>query len=147
MTPQQQLDGFLAKYEPGIVKMANAMLRKMRKRLPGAIEMVYDNWNGLVIGFGPTERPSEAILSLLLVPDHISLCFLQGAKLKDPHKLLQGSGNQVRHIKMKKATELEAPEVQELIGLAVEQSPKPITGPRKLIIKSVSEKQRPRRKG
>ena len=145
MTPQQQLNAFLAKYTPALVKTAVAMIRKMRKRLPGAVEMVYDNWNGLVVGFGPTERPSEAVLSLLMCPDHVSLCFLYGATLPDPHKLLAGTGNRVRHIKLKSAHELDAPEVQDLISMAIDRSEKPITGPRKLIIKSVSAKQRPRR--
>jgi len=108
--------------------------------------MVYDNWNGLVIGFGPTERPSEAVLSLLLLPEHVTLCFLHGAKLKDPKKLLRGSGNQVRHIQLLGGPDdLEKPEIEELIEQAIEQSPKPIAGPRKLIIKSSSPKQRPRR--
>ena len=28
----------------------------MRKRIPGGVEFVYDNYNGLVLGYGPTER-------------------------------------------------------------------------------------------
>jgi hypothetical protein len=146
VTPGEQLDAFMAKYSPEIVKTANAMLRKMRKQIPGAIEMVYDNWNGLVIGFGATERPSDAMVSLLLLPDHVTLCFLHGAKLRDPHKLLQGSGNQVRHIRLNEPADLDSAPVRELIELAVEQAPEPVRGPRQLIIKSVSAKQRPRRK-
>ena len=145
MTAQQQLDAFLAKYTPAMAKTAKSMLRKMRKRLPGAIEMVYDNWNGLVIGFGPTERPSEAILSLLLAPDHVTLCFLDGAKLADPQKILSGSGNKVRHVRLHTARDLDAPHIDEMIGRAIAHSSKPMSGRRKLIIKSISPKQRPRR--
>jgi hypothetical protein len=147
MTPQQQLDGFMAKYTPALAKTAKAMLRKMRKRLPKSVEMVYDNWNGLVIGFGPSERPSDAIVSLLLLPEHVTLCFLQGAKLRDPNKLLRGAGNQVRHIQLLGGVDdLDKPEITELIDSAVEQSPKAMSGPRRMIIKSISPKQRPRRK-
>ncbi len=145
MTPQQQLDAFLAKYTPPLAKSAKAMLRKMRKRLPGAVELVYDNWNGLVIGFGPTDRPSDAILSLLLLPEHVTLCFLRGAKLRDPHKLLQGAGNQVRHIRLAGPDDLDKADIGDLMTRAIEQSAKPIAGPRRLIIKSISPKQRPRR--
>ncbi|HEX7420403.1 MAG TPA: DUF1801 domain-containing protein [Thermoanaerobaculia bacterium] len=145
MTPQKQLDGFLAKYTPELAKTAKTMLRKMRKRLPGAVEMVYDNWNGLVIGFGPTERPSEAILSLLLLPEHVTLCFLNGAALRDPDKLLRGSGNQVRHIRLSDPDHLDQSDVNSLIEQAVAKSVKPIAGPGRLIIKSISPKQRPRR--
>jgi hypothetical protein len=42
-------------------------LAKMRARLPGAVELVYDNYNALAIGFGPTERTSEAVFSIEVV--------------------------------------------------------------------------------
>jgi len=39
VTPQKQLDAFMAKYTPELAKTAKAMLRKMRKRLPGAVSV------------------------------------------------------------------------------------------------------------
>jgi len=60
-TPEQRFAGFLDEFEPSIVALTQAVLAKMRARLPGALEMVYDNYNFLVIGFGASERPSEAI--------------------------------------------------------------------------------------
>jgi hypothetical protein len=47
--------------------------------LAGAIAMVYDNYNRLVVGFCPNERPSDAIFSLVLYPRRVGFCFLQGA--------------------------------------------------------------------
>ena len=91
-TPSQQLSRFLAKYTPKIAAQGRRALAKMRKLLPGSTEMVYDNYNGLVIGFGPTEKPSLAIFSILLMPDHVTLCFLQGASLPDPNRRLKGGG-------------------------------------------------------
>ncbi len=135
----------MAKYTPDLAKSAKVMLRKIRKRLPGAVELVYDNWNGLVIGFGPTERPSEAILSLLLLPEHVTLCFLNGIKLRDPDKLLRGGGNLVRHVRLTGPEDLEQSNIEALIEQAVTNSKKPIGGPRQVIIKSISPKQRPRR--
>jgi hypothetical protein len=145
VTPQQQLDAFLAKFTPALVKTARACIRKMRKRLPGAVEIVYDNWNGLVVGFSPTERVSDAVFSLMMCPRHVDLFFLRGTKLPDPHKLLQGSGKRVRHIKLYEPSDLDAGGVQELITVAVDRSDKPFAGPRRLLIKSISPKQRPRR--
>ena len=87
---EQQLDSFLAKYDPEVEDFTRRALAKMRKLAPGAIEMVYDNYNWLVIGFSPTERPSEAIFSLVLPPGRVTMCFLQGAGLPDPAKRLQG---------------------------------------------------------
>jgi hypothetical protein len=40
-TPAQQLAGFLAKFEPRVAAAARAALARLRKRLPGAFELVY----------------------------------------------------------------------------------------------------------
>ncbi|MEP7324989.1 MAG: DUF1801 domain-containing protein [Gemmatimonadota bacterium] len=115
--------------------------------MPGGIEFVYDNYNGLVLGYGPTERPSEAVLSLALFPDHVTLCFLYGATLADPGKLLKGSGNRVRHVRLSSPTTLEEPAVRSLIGQAIAAAspPFPADGPPRTVIRAISPKQRPRR--
>jgi hypothetical protein len=146
-SPKQQLDSFLAKFTPEMEKLARAALAKMRKRLPNAIEFVYDNYNALVFGFGPNERPSDAIFSIALLPDHAALCFLQGAKLPDPHKRLRGSGNVARNVRVDEISILDDPHVvtlmdEALLRAKVRMDPK---HKRKLIIRSISAKQRPRR--
>jgi hypothetical protein len=148
-----QLDAFLAKYDPEVEAFARRALAKMRKLVPGAIEMVYDNFNWLVIGFSPTERPSEAIFSLVLPAGRVTLCFLQGAGLPDPAKRLQGSGNVVRNIRLYDAGKpdakvLDDPEVLDLINVALNRAkvPMPAGARRKLIIRAIAAKQRPRRK-
>jgi len=146
-SPEEQLAGFLAKFTPEIARQAEAALVKMRTLLPGAIEMVYDNYNALAIGFGPTERASEAIFSIAIYPRYFSLCFLQGTKVPDPQKLLQGGGNVVRHIRLDPPETLDRPEVRALIDRALASAEKPLdpAQPYKLVIKSISAKQRPRR--
>lgn len=146
-TPPQQLAGFIAKYTPAIAKQFKAATAKMRKRLPGAFALVYDNYNGLVMGFGPTERPSEALFSILAQPDHITLCFLQGVRLKDPKRILAGGGNQVRHVRLVDGITLDDREIVELMKQAMGDDRRmvdPATR-RPLIIRSISKKQRPRR--
>jgi hypothetical protein len=143
-----QLDEFLAKFTPEVTETSRQALRKMRTRLPGAIELVYDNYNALAIGFSPTERASDAIFSIALYPRWVSLFFLlNGVKLRDPDCYLQGGGSKVRHIVLENAATLDDPAVQELMAQALELSPKQIDAaqPRRLIIKSISAKQRPRR--
>jgi hypothetical protein len=146
-TAKQQLERFLAKYNPEIAGAARRGLTRMRKRLPGAVEIVYDNYNALAIGFGPSERASEAIFSIVLYPRYVSLFFLQGAKLPDPHKLLQGNGNVVRYVRLETLEVLDEPEIRELMGEALRRAKVPLDPKkrRQLIIKAVSPKQRPRR--
>jgi len=146
-TPAQQLRSFLAKFDPRVAASARAALSRLRKRLPGAIEIVYDNYNALAIGFGPTERASEVIFSIAVFPRWVSLFFLQGAKLPDPDQVLKGSGTQVRHIVLSDPKILEQPAVKKLMALALKSAKKPLDAKqrRRLIIKSISAKQRPRR--
>jgi len=146
-SPEEQLDGFIAKFTPDVAEIAHAAFAKLRKRLPGAIVMVYDNYNALAIGFGPTDRASEAICSLALFPRWVSFLLMQGARLPDPHKVLKGKGTQARHIVLDGASTLDKPAVRDLIARAVEDAAKPIDGtsPGRIIIKSISARQRPRR--
>jgi hypothetical protein len=64
-----------------LVRVAKAAVARMRKYVPDSVELVYDNYNALVVGFGPTERAAEAVLSIALYPRGVTLFFLQGARL------------------------------------------------------------------
>jgi hypothetical protein len=141
-----QLAGFIAKFSPGIATLATALLQKMRELLPGAVELVYDNYNALAIGFSPSEKASEGIFSIALYPRWVSLFFLQGARLRDPEKLLRGGGKQVRYIVLPDVNTLADPRIQALMKQAMNAAAVPIdaNGKGRLVIKSVSAKQRAR---
>jgi hypothetical protein len=145
-TPEQQLAGVLARYDPAVAARARQARARLRKRLAGAVEIVYDNYNALVIGFGPTERPSDAVFSIAVYPRWVSLFFLRGAVLHDPRGLLRGSGARVRSVVLEDAAQVDAPGVRALIAQALKASP-PFDGGRKrrLVVRSVSASQRPRR--
>ena len=146
-SPETQLAGFIAKYTSEIGKLARAVLAKMRKRLPGAIELVYDNYNFLVIGYAPGERASEAIFSLAAQAKGLTLFFLQGASVPDPRGLLRGAGKVVRSIRLETVEVLDTPEVRTLMDAALARARVPISQASKhrLMIRAVSAKQRPRR--
>jgi hypothetical protein len=148
--PAEQLASFLAKFTPEIAALTETILAKIRKRYPTALELVYDNYNALAIGFCPSERTSEAIFSIAVYPQWVSLFFLQANRgLPDPENLLQGSGNVARHIRLPKAGTLDESAVKALMLEAVARAKVPFEpkGAHRLIIKSVSAKQRPRRPG
>lgn len=147
MTPQKQLDSFIAKFTPEIAQLARRVIAKMRKRLPGATQLVYDNYNALAIGFGPSERASEAIFSIALFPRNVNLFFLQGAGLSDPAKRLKGSGKVVRFVTLMTPDVLDEPEIRSLMNVALKRAKVPLDPKQRgrLIIKSISAKQRSRR--
>ena len=145
---EDQLRGFIAKFEPKHQRLIRAVRRVLRREFPTAHELVYDNYNFFVIGYCPTERPSDCIFSIAAASNGIGLCFIQGASLPDPEKLLVGAGKQTRFLRLESAAILDHPEVKSLFRHAVAKSkaPMPTKGRGKLIIRSASAKQRPRRK-
>jgi hypothetical protein len=146
-SPEAQLDSFLDAFAPEIAAFARTALNKMRKRLPHAVELVYDNYNALACGFGPTEKTSEAIFSIAVFPKNVSLFFLQGAGLPDPKSLLQGEGNVVRYVRLEDEKTLDGADVKAMMTTAMKMAKVPFDKnvSYKLVIKSVSAKQRPRR--
>jgi hypothetical protein len=146
-TPEKQLAGFIAKFEPKRQTLIRAVRRALRRRLPTANELVWDNYNFFVIGYSATDRPSDSILSLAAASNGVGLSFYRGASLPDPHKILQGSGVQNRFIRLESARTLARPEVEGLIAAAIRQAKAPFaaSGRGRLVIRSVSAKQRPRR--
>jgi hypothetical protein len=138
----------MARYRPEVVQLAREALVTMRKRLPGTVEMVYDNYNALVIGFSPNDRPSDAIFSIALYPRWVNLFFLQDAtELADPERLLRGSGCRIRSIRLTASADLDRPAVRALMADAVARADPPIDpkAKRKLVIRAISAKQRRRR--
>lgn len=146
-TPTKQLDAFLAKFDPSMAKLIRACRAIMRKRLPAANELVYDNYNFLAIGYSTTERASDCIVSLASAANGVALSFYYGATLPDPDGILLGSGNQNRFVRVPRAATLKEPAVEALLKAAIAQAKSPLseTNRGKLIIKSISAKQRPRR--
>ena len=119
----------------------------MRKRFPAANELVYDNYNFFVIGYCTTERPTDCVVSLAVNAKGIGLSFYYGATLPDPSRILQGNGKQNRFVRLDGAATLGRPEIKELLDAAEAQADPPfaksVRG--KLIIRSISKKQRPRK--
>jgi hypothetical protein len=64
VSPARQLAGFIAKFEPANAKLIRQCRAAIRRLLPTATELVYDNYNFFVIGYSATARPSDCILSI-----------------------------------------------------------------------------------
>ena len=144
---EEQITGFIGRFEPPVAALLRSCRAALRKRLPTAVEQVYDNYNFLAIGYCTTERTSDCLVSLAGSAKGAVLSFYYGAELPDPQGILLGSGKQNRFVRLESAAALRAPQVEALIAAAVEQAktPLPATGRGYTMVKSVSAKQRPRR--
>jgi hypothetical protein len=145
---EEQLQSFIDKFNPTHQAVIRAVRKALRKRLPTANELVWDNYNFFVIGYSPTERPSDTFFSIAAAANGVGLAFYRGATLPDPHQVLLGSGSQNRFVRLESAKTLERPEIAALMSAAIELGPVPLlaTGGGRLIIRSIAAKQKPRRK-
>jgi hypothetical protein len=145
---ETRLAQFIDKFEPASAKLIRQCRIELRKLMPTAIELVYDNFNFFVIGYCTTARASDCIVSIAAAANGVGISFYQGATLADPERLLQGSGKQNRFIRVPSIKTLRSPAVLALINAAVAQAkvPLPLKGAGATVIQSVSGKQRPRRK-
>jgi hypothetical protein len=145
--PRASLGEFIDKFSPAVAKTARAALVKMRARLPGAVELVYDNYNALAIAFSPTEKPRDIVLSIALYPRWVSLFFADASGLPDPHAILKGSGAKFKHVVLERVDVIEDPRVETIIAAAVKRSKVAFDANAKnrIVVQSISAKQRPRR--
>jgi hypothetical protein len=144
MTPEQQLKGFIAKFAPPNQRLIRALRKAVRKRLPAANELVYDNYNFLVIAYCPTQKPAESYFSIGADKSGANLFFAyNGTKLKDSKKRLQGKGALNRFVRLESEESLA--DVEDLIAQAVALSKGPAQKEGQLVIRMISPKQRPRR--
>ena len=133
-----QLDAFIDAYTPTVASIARGALARLRRQLPGAVELVGDRYTGLAIGFSPTERTADAVLGLVLYPRWVNLFFLRGATLRDPTKRLQGAGTIVRHIALHDPMTFDDEDVRALVEQARAQASTGFPRRRRLVIKPTS---------
>lgn len=144
---EDQLARCIDKFTPEMAKAIRAVRTALRKRLPTANELVYDNYNFFVIGYSSTLRPSDCFTQLVADAHGVRLAFYYGSTLPDPSGILLGGGIQNRFIGLASARDLRKPEVDALIQAAIAQgkAPLPATGRGTLVIRGISAKQRQRR--
>ena len=147
MSPHEQLAGFVAEFTSQMQEFIAVARDRMHDLFPDAWELVWDNYNFLVIAYSPTDGPEGPPLSLGAYRGGINLFLVVGEGLDDPHGLLRGSGTKVRHVPLATATDLDRPEVRDLIAQAADHGVRPLaaaTGPG-LVIRGIAGKRRPRR--
>ena len=105
---------------------------------PDCNELVYHT-HALTAVFSISDKLSDAFCMLPIYTNHLNLGFNKGTLLKDPKKLLTGTGNLIRHIDVKKPTDYRNVKVKALIQEAIDFAIKDMDKPTKSIGKTVSK--------
>jgi hypothetical protein len=144
---EAQIAAFLARYTPAMAaRLGDARLR-LRALFPRGHELVFDNWNALVFGISPSGRTSDSFISVTGYPKWVTLFFLHGAALDDPLGLLEGSGKQVRGVRLDGPDDFDRPGIAALVeqAIAAQRDALAAAPPLATEIRLVAAKQRPRR--
>lgn len=144
---ESQIADFPGKYSTGIELQLREARSRLRARFPRGFERVCDNYNALVFAISPSERTSDAFLSVAGYPRWVTLFSINGANLHDPGGLLEGTGKQVRGIRLAHPEDLARSDVEALIVQAVRPHAAALLAAPALttLVKSVAAKQRARR--
>ena len=113
------LEKAIGRYSREVAATARAGLKTLRQRYPGARQLVYERRQSLPIGFAPAGT-GPAVFSLVLYPRWVRFFFLEGVAIDDPEGRLEGTGNQVRSIRVNgDATVLDDPYIRGLMTQAL----------------------------
>lgn len=98
------------------------IVRRLREIIveidPQAVEVVRLGDRAATYGVGP-KKMSEGYTYVLPHKNWVNLGFFKGADLPDPSSLLEGTGKNMRHAKMRSLADTQRPQVRELIAAAL----------------------------
>jgi hypothetical protein len=77
----------------------------------------------------PTFDLNGPLCFYMVAKEHVVFGFMRGAMLRDPEKLLEGTGKYLRHVKLRSVADVRRAGVRSLLKQAVRLNrKKPVTG-------------------
>lgn len=105
---------------------------------PDCNELLYHT-HALTAVFSISDKLSDAFCMVPIYSNHLNLGFNKGTLLKDPNKLLTGTGNLIRHIPVNNPKDYRNKKVKDLIKSAVDFAITDMDNPTKSVGKTISK--------
>jgi hypothetical protein len=116
------IDAYLEAKDTELGQVAQTLRRLVKKLVPGTTESV----NAWKI---PTFESNGPMCFFMVGKNHVTFGFLRGTSLPDPAKLLEGTGKNLRHVKLRTTEDLRKPALKKLVQAAARLNKKePIEG-------------------
>lgn len=122
--------------EQEVIDLFSDLREYILELYPDSNELLYHT-HALTAVFSISEKLSDAFCMLPIYTNHLNLGFNKGTLLKDPNKLLTGTGNLIRHIDIKKPGDYRNPKVKMLIKEAIDFAIKDMDKPTKSVGKTI----------
>ncbi len=114
--------------EPQLIKLFKELRSYILEIYPDSNELLYHT-HALTAVFSISEKLSDAFCMIPIYTNHLNLGFNKGTLLNDPHQLLKGTGNLIRHVPVTTTSNYKNQQVKDLvksaIGFALEEMLKP----------------------
>jgi uncharacterized protein DUF1801 len=117
--PPPELLEFLYRYDPSVQALALGLRKVIHEEMAPCHEYIFEMRSKVVLLYGATERViADGICNIGVFARHVLLGFPRGTDLDDPAGVLQGTGKAMRHIRLKKLSDLERPEIRRYLRQA-----------------------------
>ena len=114
---QELFEQAIAAYPEPIKALARQVRALIHDILPEVVEVVWVQQKNTGFGTG-IKKNTEHFCWLMPAQNHVNLGFNYGAELPDPAKLLEGTGELFRHVKIRNAEQLKHPALRALVRFA-----------------------------
>ena len=105
---------------------------------PDANELLYHT-HALTTVFSISEKLQDAYCMIPIYTNHLNLGFNKGTLIEDPHRLLTGTGNLIRHIPVQTPEDYRNNKVKKLVQSAIELALEDMTTKTKTTRKTISK--------
>lgn len=141
-----ELKNFLKPFPADVQKTALWLRKFVWDMLPDANELIYDNYNALVVGFSLSDRAGNVICSIAIYAKYSNFGFFPGTDIPDPKKLLKGGGSMYRYIRVTSIQDFPADDMKKMLADAWINANAKMKGEQTLkgatMVKAISPKKR-----
>src|SRR4029079_3925212 len=110
-------DELIANVAPELGTIARRLRAVIRAVDPGTVETVRLGDNAATYGVGP-RKMTDGYAYIMPMRGYVNLGFYQGALLADPSGVLEGTGKQLRHVKIRSLADANRTAVRALVAAA-----------------------------
>lgn len=128
----------LERKEKQVIELFKDLRAFILELYPDSNELLYHT-HAITAVFSISDKLSDAFCMLPIYTNHVNLGFNKGTLLKDPHHLLTGTGNLIRHIDVETKSDYRNPKVKALIQEAINKAIEDMEKPSKFVGQTISK--------
>ncbi len=135
-SPPKELLGFLESYDRGVQELTLALRQVVIEELAPCCEYILEVYCVSLL-YGSTDSVKDGICYIGVSKNHVNLSFNRGTELSDPKNILEGTGKQIRRVKIVNMPELQNPAIRSYLREACELAGHEVTNEKVRLVSTV----------